>query len=459
MERVPDSKAFLTVDELNDNTYKLAKKYPDKVNVSVVGQSREGDDILCIKIGNGSKNALMFGCPHPNEPIGAMTLDFLASELSKNVEAFAELDYTWYIIKVIDPDATRLNEKWFKGPFTIYHYLRNYYRPAFSEQVEWTFPVKYKNLEFISPLPETQIIMRLIEELKPQFVYPLHNLGFGGAYWYISEDAPELYEKFYSCVKRLNIPRKLGEAEVPFATEYAPAVFKLLSVKDDYDYTEKYTGKNPAEGRTYGTSSGDYAAMHGAKDVVSFVCELPYFFEKRIDDLSASDMSRYDAVVKSCTYKQQHFKRLTDIHAKVGTLLDHRDNHFYTTYKERMSGGTVDLSAQVEWAKQNPEFQKPATVAQVFDNLYVSRFFKATDTAMLLRACEYELQNKEKRGYTTDQQALLQQALETCEASLKEECDYLEEQMDYEVTPIQKLVTVQAECGLYAAEYASKKNS
>jgi len=37
------------------------------------------------------------------------------------------LGYTWYLVKCIDPDGTRLNEGWFKGPFSIENLARHYY--------------------------------------------------------------------------------------------------------------------------------------------------------------------------------------------------------------------------------------------------------------------------------------------------------------------------------------------
>lgn len=459
MDRVPDSKGFLTIEELDANTMALAEEYPQLVEIREVGVSREGRSIRCLKIGSGSKNALLFACPHPNEPIGAMTLDFLARELAENASLREEMDYTWYLIKVSDPDGTALNEGWFKGPFTIHNYLRHYYRPAFHEQVEWTFPVEYKNLKFNAPLPETQIIMGLIEKLKPTFVYPLHNLGFGGAYWYLSHPAPELYEQYYSCTARMGVPRKLGEAEVPFAKEFAPAVFQMLTVQDDYDYTEAYTDDDPVLSHPYGTSSGDYAQSHGAKDAFVFVCELPYFFERRIDDLSLSSRTRRDTIAESCRYKSKHRQDLMDIAQPVLKLLDMPDNHFKTAFDERMASGQGDLEAQLRWADSVPEFRERATVAQEFDNLLVSRFFQATGTSLLLRACEQELTRARERGFSEDDTALLRKALEQCEAYLSQECDYLERNMDYQVTPIRKLVTVQAECGLLTAQYVSKNQA
>ena len=76
LDQIPDYQSFLTVDEMDRNTLALAEQYPDIVQVKEIGRSRWDHPIYCLVIGNGSQNALLYGCPHPNEPIGAMMLEF-----------------------------------------------------------------------------------------------------------------------------------------------------------------------------------------------------------------------------------------------------------------------------------------------------------------------------------------------------------------------------------------------
>ena len=70
IDEIPAYDHFLTVDEMDASTLKLAEDYPDLVSVTQEGTSRGGHPIYCLKIGDGPKNAFMFGCPHPNEPSG-----------------------------------------------------------------------------------------------------------------------------------------------------------------------------------------------------------------------------------------------------------------------------------------------------------------------------------------------------------------------------------------------------
>lgn len=146
VDEVPDYKAFYAIDELNASSERLARKHPSKVDVFYIGRSRKGEGTKALRIGKGRKTALLFGFPHPNEPIGSMTLEYLSGRLAED-NTLDKLDFTWYIIKCIDPDGARLNEGWFKGPYTPLNYALNYYRPPGYQQIEWTFPIEYKTCE------------------------------------------------------------------------------------------------------------------------------------------------------------------------------------------------------------------------------------------------------------------------------------------------------------------------
>ena len=105
-KNIPDYKVFLTVDEMDESSKKLAAEFPDICTIREAGKSRKGHPIYLLKIGNGSKNAFMFGCPHPNEPMGAMMLEYFSRYLCEHDDFRNEFDYTWYLIKSIDVDGT-----------------------------------------------------------------------------------------------------------------------------------------------------------------------------------------------------------------------------------------------------------------------------------------------------------------------------------------------------------------
>ncbi len=264
LKNIPDYKVFHTVEEMNRRTLHLAKEYPEVVKVEQVGTSRAGSPIYCLVIGHGSKNALMYGCPHPNEPIGTMMLDFFTQELARNNELRDSLDYTWYIIKSSDPDGTKLNENWFNNPSSITSYMKNFYRPPFVEQVEWSFPIEYKTLKFDNPIPETRVIMNLIDEKKPEFIYALHNAGFGGCMWYLTDGNEALFKKLHAICENEDFPLHLGELEVPYVTPLSTAIFKMPTVRDNYDFMEKFGGdEDPTSKIVMGDCCSGYANRDG----------------------------------------------------------------------------------------------------------------------------------------------------------------------------------------------------
>lgn len=96
VNKVPDYKEFLTVEELDNSSRSLAEEF-NSVEMVKTGESGEGRPINYLKIGEGKRNALLFAFPHPNEPIGSMTVEFLSRYLAENPDVTEELDYTWYL--------------------------------------------------------------------------------------------------------------------------------------------------------------------------------------------------------------------------------------------------------------------------------------------------------------------------------------------------------------------------
>src|SRR5262249_45200851 len=94
----------------------------------------------------GRRPVLLLGVPHPNEPIGTLTIDFLTRLLCEDDELRYRLDVTVFAVPVADPDGLVLNEGWFKGAFSPLRYALEFYRPPHREQVEWSFPGDYKTL-------------------------------------------------------------------------------------------------------------------------------------------------------------------------------------------------------------------------------------------------------------------------------------------------------------------------
>jgi hypothetical protein len=441
IQDVPDYQTFLTVDELNESMHLLASRFPQVVQIIPLGQSRQGTPIDAMKIGSGAKTGLMYAMPHPNEPIGSMMLEFFTARLAEDEALRDNLDITWYIIKCIDVDGTRLNEGWFKGPFSLTNYAKHFYRPPGHLQVEWTFPVDYKLLHFNQPLPETGALMKLIEQVKPDFIYSLHNSGFGGVYAYISHDQPEFYPDFYRLVESHGLPLHLGEPEVPFATTFSKAIFKALTVREVYDFMEESGVPDPAEIINSGANSYEFALQF--KDPLSLVCEMPYFYNSNIHDTTPSDTIRRDAILNGLemardqiAFFQQQYDAIKDALIVPSAFRD--------AIETQMLLDPKNLDAQETWARNDPSLDGIATVAEKFDSLVVSRFYHLLSMGMFVRMIQTELD-------TAGPRPALEDALGKAEERFSSQAAQLEKEMQYEMIPIQKLVRVQLGAGLLYA--------
>ncbi|MCK4392872.1 peptidase M14 [Candidatus Bipolaricaulota bacterium] len=448
---IPDYEEFLTVEELNRGSVKLTREHPSVVELSTVGRSRAGDPIQALIIGEGKQTAFLFGTPHPNEPIGAMMIEFLSRKLAEDDEFREWTGFRWVLIKCADSDGTRLNEGWFKGPFTPLHYAENFYRPPHFQQVEWSFPVSYKRLKFNSPIPETRAIMRVVDKEKPAFMYSLHNAGFGGAYYYVSNPCEPLYERYRKEAINQKIPLHLGEPEMPYAKKLSEAVYLMPTVQENYDYLEKYTDKDPIEVIKGGAGSTEYARQV-VPDVFSLVCEVPYFYDSRIDDLREADVKRRDVILHSIELSSKMFNFLKERY-RTGTNLLTVPSKFKEAIEENLRRTPAHLEAKRKWAESTAELEALATISQEFDNYVITRFYGMLSFGMFIRMIDYQLRNTAK----TQEKGKLEDLKLQVEEELEKHNRKLLEDLNYEVIPIKRLVAVQLAAALATIEYLKER--
>jgi hypothetical protein len=445
---VPNYKEFLTVDELDNSSRKLAEEH-EEVELLNLGSSSLGRPILCLKIGKGKKNALLFAFPHPNEPIGSLTVEFLSGYLSENPEVTKDIGYTWYLIKAIDPDGAILNEGWFKGKFDPFKYAKNYYRPPGHEQIEWTFPIEYKKLVFSNPPPETQALMKLIEEKKPDFMFSLHNAGFCGVYWYVSHDIKEMFQELINFTKEENLPIHRGEPETQYLKELHPAIYQMFGIQEAYDFLEENGVNDPQELIKNGTSSDDYLLSKTNGKGFTLVCEMPYFYDKALENDSSSEYNRREKILELFDFFKEiyEFSKL-----KFMSIKEYCDpsSKFYTSVNDFIENFIKRLEPEIKYARKTDKYEGKATIAQAFDSMIASRYYSSLGLGMLARLCEeaITLHPKAKKEIL----------------NIKSQVDLRVEQIineilkktSFEIIPIQKLVRVQVGSALIAMKHLSK---
>lgn len=450
LARVPDYDRFFTFDEMLARTRAVAETRPDVATLTQLGESTEGRPIEMLRIGDGPQRLLLYALPHPNEPIGAMLIQFLLDELIENDEL--RRGRSWYLLPCVDPDGTVLNEGWFGGPFTLRNYAREFYRPRSVEQVEWTFPIEYKTFMFRNPIPETQALMKALETVRPHFVYSLHNAGFGGVYYYISHDVPKAYEQLHDIPRSRGLFMSLGEPEMPWAVELHPAVYETPLITAAYDHFEKFgpPGKDPAEMLQGGAGSFDYMRSIGLEETLTLVTELPYFQSPVIQDTSPSGMTRKEVVLAGADRTEVMADALEGILERVRPHVD-PDEKFFRTVNAFAGYYRNHITTTRRWAETAEGMDEPASVAQRADELYIGTFYRLLIASMLPRSIRAHLE--------TGENSELSSALADLEKHLETWMTEVETNLDSSPIPIKRLLEVQygamlavLESGLVAAE-------
>ncbi|ATM24580.1 hypothetical protein SMD44_p10081 (plasmid) [Streptomyces alboflavus] len=244
-----------TWHELRDQLRDFAAAHPDRCRLEAVGTSRGGKQMELLTIPGGPLQAVVVAGPHSQEPIGGQTVLSLAHHLVTHAEPREHT--TWHLLSCSDPDGLQLNEGWIAGtwPPSIEAYHRGFYRPATADQPEWTFPAPW----FTGQLPETRVLMTLIDRLRPGLLVSLHNSDTGGAYYMASRAEPELVGVLAEAAARNGLPVEAMPSDCIGWQTPGPGVFVLPEPAP----TPEPDAAQADAWRPAGASSAHFAARHG----------------------------------------------------------------------------------------------------------------------------------------------------------------------------------------------------
>ncbi|MBY8821893.1 M14 family zinc carboxypeptidase [Sphingomonas colocasiae] len=261
------------------------------VQVERLGESGQGRPIDLISIGNGERSALIVGAPHPNEPIGCLTVLALIRRLVRDRHFREQSGWRWHFIPAIDVDGLALNRGWFSGPRTIDRYLAHFYRPAFARQPEYGFPLEMPGYRFDAVAPEAQCWQRAMEIARPDLQSSLHGADSGGSFYLLSQDRPALAAKLSRQPATQGILlNDLGEPGAEL-TRFAPGVFSYFDVAP---YVAQIVREGGAvqDQWSAGRSSAEFAAERYG--TFSVTCEVPLWEDPRQRSARPSGYSMAD---------------------------------------------------------------------------------------------------------------------------------------------------------------------
>jgi len=449
IRQVPSYDRFYTVDELDVSSRRLAQEYPDCVELLRIGEARSGCAIHALRVGDGELTALLFGLPHPEEPIGSLMIEFLSKRLASDENLRDRLGFTWYFVKCSDPDGARLNEGWFAGPLTPLNYALHYYRPPIHEQVEWTFPVEYKTVSWKTPLPETKALMGLMEKIRPDYCYGLHNSNLGGVYFYVSDRCPPLYSVFKDLVAKEGLVLHRGEPEVPYMEQIDDGIYAWWWFETIYRYIEENTGEDPAKVITHGMASDDYVKR--ISNPFTTVCEMPYWYDPVVADTSSSDVGRREAALNRIRMNELMYESIRARYETILPLLTVA-SPFRRTLEAYIRELPDDVKAERNFVSKSQAFDRLATKSERYDCYTGPQFYGMLVYGILRRALEFELEKGDSKGKSD---------IRGLRKTVTREMRRLNEQFmsasDLRTISIQKMVRIQLGVALYAADYVREE--
>ena len=420
-----------TVDQVASEVEKLAADLPEVCRTRRIGTSRLGEPLRLLSVGHGRRNALVVGCPHPNEPIGLLTVLDLAKRVATSPELREDIDFSWHFVPCIDPDGTRLNEGWFAGPMTIRNYHENFYRPAFEDQPEWTFPVLDERAFFDRMLPETQALARVIDELRPKFQYSLHNANFGGVFFILNGGLPGMAEEPNKVAAEQGVPLSLGPVDTLGWATAAPAVYLMPPAETLIQAAARGT----SDSVRHGGSSAHYAERHGTTTLIT---EVPFWHDSRADDLSDSGRSYADTLQHAAVELRDDRAVLSELYEKIRPLLV-VPSPMRTSIADQLATASSVAAANDAMAEATPP--RPAAVAEEFAAATVVHMLRLRAAGMMRRqlAVEHAAGNQPPELRVVKRQ--LDELFDTW-------CAAAEGELSQDPFPVRQLVSLQAEAAL-----------
>jgi hypothetical protein len=270
---LPHFDTFCSVAKLHALVKQLRED--ERFGVEVVGTSVNGVPIHHVRFGRGRVKVLLVAFPDCMEPIGGMTAYSVLTLLARRNAELLAADVEWHIVPCIDPDGAMQNERWTQKPFTLESFVKGYYVQARSEQVDNSFPIAHKKLVWTQPSREAAILQGVLDRVRPDFFFSLHNAWAGGAFYFVSRDiGRKCYDELYRFLSRERFPLQRRPMWKEVCPQFSEGVVELYSVRKYYDCLEN-TPLAPETVITSGAASWDYLAqIHPSS--VTFVAELGY---------------------------------------------------------------------------------------------------------------------------------------------------------------------------------------
>ncbi|MCL6450034.1 MAG: hypothetical protein K6T75_01880 [Acetobacteraceae bacterium] len=442
----PERTAYPTVDEVLASVSALARQCPD-ARVYPLCCTRRGETVPVVQIGEGGLRVLAIGFPHSNEAAGAVALDWLAWCLARSRELREALGCTWYMIVCLDPDAARLNHSFFRRPDSLLSYALGYFRQPATDQPEWSFPVRYRTLTHDRPTPESRALAELIDRVRPQVFFSLHNSNLSGVHYWLMDPAPRLHPVLQCIPQQAGLPLHLGEPQHALAREIDRAIYKWTAIAEVYEYFAAYHDGDPADLVGEGMSAEEYARERCGAFVL--VTELPYFVPTGGFDTAPAGPTRRDIALEEVEACREHYAFLDRLVQDAAPWLSPA---YVEAHRRTMRRLLDTLRARERCIGQEAEYSRPATRAEALDRRFMHRVSWLLQVGVFLRVIEGRL-----RRLPDEEAERLARVKDRALRWLVEEEERIRREVPYHPTPIREATVVQVAAMLAAVDYVRSR--
>jgi hypothetical protein len=153
---------------------------------------------------NTHGNIVLGLCPHPNEPMGILLVEYLCNELGKSLHS---------IIWNIDPPINDENK--FSIQENFHSFLSQFHLPEFNNQVEFSYSSELENNLVTSSQKRASEIFNILGSIRDVNFLMLHNDPFGSQFYCylcgVEKEISRLHKTAEKFAYDLNLKYKLRE--------------------------------------------------------------------------------------------------------------------------------------------------------------------------------------------------------------------------------------------------------
>ncbi len=174
--------------------------------------------------------------------------------------------------------------------------------------------------------------------------------------------------------------------------KFQDGFFQPTGVQELYDSFEAEGVENPQQVIKCGTSSFDYLKHITDKECFSFTCEIPYFYDKTIGDISLSNYKRRTLRLESLEYIKEIYKHSKKVFRSIRKY-SNKNTRIYTAVEDYLWRRGSLISLQIHEAKTSSFYNGKASVAQAFDLNVSKPWYDLLNASMITRICDEVLIN------------------------------------------------------------------